>query len=277
MDTKIILIFLTCLTLNGQVLIDQHREAGAGVGDDGLLVNLAAYYRFEEAGQTDAAQDSTGNNRDLTANGNLPSTSGAILNARQQSTSSDNYFSRADEDWQHFGSTNFTVAFWYRAATPGGISEDQTLVAKGDSDLSWMVILDYGTGWSNNYALQFYYSTDGGIPINLLTIETSGALDDSEYFIYIRRNGTTFDMGYASMTELSITAIVSATASVTLWDSTSPLTVGAWLNGGIPNPDRDAEGWIDELGIWNDDLSNCQLGKLHRKTTYATFDLDSCL
>jgi hypothetical protein len=272
---KYLLLILTLVSLSADVVIDHYRFGGTAPGN-GLLTDLAAYYRFEEAA-TNNALDSSVNGYDLTVSNSLDSVSGAILQGRNHASSEDNdFFSRADASWQHFGSTNFTVTFWYRPNAPSGISKDQTFIAKGDSDLSWMVLLDRGS-YDFDFAFVFYYTTDGGIPIALLTLPIVSAAAEEEYFVYVRRNGTTFDMGYAVTSDIGIPNVVSATASVTIWDSPNKLTVGTWMNGLLPNPEYDVEGMMDELGIWNNNLSDCQIGKLKNKLPFVSFDSNSCL
>lgn len=274
----VIFFVLIQSAIHAQVLIDPYAFTAAVEGNN-LLTNLAAYYEFEEAAG-DNALDSSANGRTLTVNTTLESVAGAIGNARYHDSADDNdYFSRADEDWMHFGSTNFTVAFWYSPNAPDITSnQDALFVGKGDrADFSWLVGLDWGA-YPNDYAFTFYASTngDGLTAPELLNIPLQG-VGAQEYFIWVRREANVFTMGYASVSDLAFNTYTDTdTVAFTIFDSSSPMTVGTLLSGGLPVSD-DTEGWIDQLGIWNTALSDCQLQKLFMKKLFTEFDSDPCI
>jgi hypothetical protein len=274
-------------TACAQVLIDHYRFGGAAGND--LLTGLQGYWKFDEP--SGDAVDSSGNTRTLLQNGTIQSEPvGAILSARYHDRSEGNdYFSIADAAWQDFGTNDFTVAFWWKpladdAAPDLTVVQDAILVAKGDAVAngnSWLIGFDRGA-YANQYAFKFYYDeagTSGSGPPELLSLEVDGnfALNDY-YFIYVRRGTNDFEMGYAKVTDPTITLKATITQAVTFFDTAGPLTVGSWLyDATTPTTSHDTEGPIDELGIWNVWKSDCQILKLFRLMPYGDFDSDPCL
>jgi hypothetical protein len=274
-------------TACGQVLIDHYRFGGA-VGND-LLTGLQGYWKFDEA--SGDAVDSSGNTRTLTQNGTIQTdANGAIASTRYHDRSeADDYFSIADAAWQEFDTNDFTVTLWWRPHPDDSspeltVVQDAILVAKGDASStgnSWLIGFDRGA-YANGYAFKFYYDetgTSGAIPTELLSVEVDASFaTDAWYFIYVRRGTNDFEMGYAKMTDPTITLKSTITQAVDFFDTAGPMTVGSWLNStGVPTTSHDTEGPIDELAIWNVWKSDCQILKLFRLMPYSDFDSDPCL
>jgi hypothetical protein len=281
---KYLLTILTALTISGQTLIDHYRF-GSGTGND-LNDGLQAFYKFDEASGN--AIDSSTNNRPLTQNGTLTSESGYVVNSRFHNVTDDtDYFSRADEAWNDFGTNDFTITFFTRLLNDDSspdltVIQDTALVSKSGGDgTSWIIHFDRGA-WANQYAFQFYYTEDGAaFPIQLLNVEVdANFVSDAWYFVWVKRSGDTFTMGYTKVTDstLSTTLVDTETQAITLFDSSGEFTVGSWLlpGGGLVTS-QDLEGNIDELGVWNVALSDCQLIKLFRGISHSQFDTNPCL
>jgi hypothetical protein len=279
---KYLLTILTALTISGQTLIDHYRF-GASTGND-LNDGLQAFWAFDES--SGAAVDSSTNNRPLTQNGTLESVEGYVVNARYHNVTDDtDYFSRADEAWNDFGTSDFTIAFFVKPQNSDDMPDttviyDTALVSKsGGTGFSWLVHFDRGA-WANQYAFQFYYSEDGSGPLQLLNVEVdSSFVPDEWYFVWVKRSGNTFSMGYTKTTEttLSTTLVDTETQAITLFDSDGSFTVGSWLIGSAVVTSQDLDGAIDHLGVWNVALSDCQLIKLFRGISHSQFDTNPCL
>lgn len=267
------------------VFVNSHRGGTTG---NNLLTGLQAHWKFDET--SGAPQDSSGNARHLTHYGTLETSDGRILTSRNHdSAENDDYFGRASAAWNTFGTNNFTVAYWFNvnASFVSGTPLDQFQVAKTDiisGGVSWAIGVDRGA-YPSDYALVFYYSPDGTFAAfqELLNVEFSQTLvaNDVWWFVALTRSGSTFTLYLAKETDGTVTLTDTATYSGTLYDnSTVQLTVGGYLAGGTPDTTQDAEGAIDELGIWNVALSACQIVKLFNAgmgRAYSTFDANPCL
>jgi hypothetical protein len=280
------LLFLTANACFGQgVFLDWYRRGGS-TGNN-LLTGLQAYYKFDEASGN--ATDSSGNGRDLTQYGTLESIAGRIGTSRNhESDENDDYFGIANAAWNTFGTNDFTVSYWFNVMDAiSGSPDDQYHICKADSatESSWLIGVDRGFAYANEYALVFYAGTNGAFfgMQQLLTIELPQTLvaNDVWWFVALTRSGTNFTMYLARETDPTITLTSTNTLSGELYNSsTVPLTVGSYLSGGTPEPSQDTEGAIDELGIWNVALSSCQVLKLFNSGSgraHSTFDSNPCL
>lgn len=273
---RYLLTLLFAVGLQGQVLIDHYRTGSATDGN-GLLTGLQAYWEFEEASGN--ALDSSGNGRDLTFAGDvgdLPSDTGAILQGRYHNSGDDNdAFYVADAAWQEI-TGDFTIVLFYRpsVAAIGSVQDQAFIVKGGPGNVSYMLLMDRGA-YANEYAFAFYYGS-GGFENELMHVEMAGTHGVEEFFIYIKRSGDDFELGYATVDEASITHTATVNAVINFADNISALSVGNWLSGTTPETGWDVEGVIDQVGFWNVALSSCQLNKIRNKKPFSEWDTDAC-
>jgi hypothetical protein len=276
------LLFLLTVTLNAQVLIDHYRF-GSGGGNN-LLTGLQAHWTFDQA--TGNATDSTINARDFVENGTVAQEVDAALGTSRLFNGLDDadYFSIPDAAWQELTNADFTITVWFKPQVDPEIPEmsviqDSVIYSKsGGTGDSYILNLDRGA-WANTYAFQFYYSEDGGIPFQLMNVEVDSEFgSDFWYFIYVKREGNNFTMGYTKKDAptLSSTLKDTETQAITFFDTTGPLVAAGWLTGSSIITSHDPNGAIDEMTFYNVAKSDCELLKLFRLTPYSSFNADPC-
>jgi hypothetical protein len=272
---KLLTLITLTVTLNGQVLIDHYR--GITDGNE-LLTGLQAYYEFENT--SDGTLDSSVNVRHLTKTGTITDEVGAILRGRNHNSADDTeFYSIADAAWQDLDTNDFTMTLFYRptSASLGSIL-DQTFISKGGpGNCSFWLGFDKGGAYANGYAFYFAYGDGAGFEIPLLVLEMEATHGVEEFFVYVKREGDDFELGYAAVDEAGILHTTTTTLALTFQNSTEALSIGNWLIGSTtPHNGYDAEGVIDQVGIWNVALSNCQLNKVRNKMIFSQWDADAC-
>jgi hypothetical protein len=131
----------------------------------------------------------------------------------------------------NFGTGGFTIEWYFRASS---ISTEQAMVKKGSgsswSNLAWL-------SWLSSSKLYFNISNNGSSGITLVGSTTLSS--DTWYHVALVRNGNTFTA------YLNGTSDVSTTSSLTIVDSSYPVTVGI-----APNlSTRPFTGHISEIRI----------------------------
>lgn len=278
---KYILIFVI-ISVSAQDFIASY--VGAGTGNN-LADDQLAYYKFDET--TGAPQDSSGNGRHLTDYGTTETGTGKIINTRfHDSTENDDYFGVASAAWNTFGSNNFTIAFWVRATAPSGVINDSALVVKTDlnaADASWGIGIDSGA-YTYGHAVTFSRSTTGSVldygaslSVEYPEIITAGT---DWYCVVVTRIGNVFTL-YLGKENAGVMTTDTVTEAITLYDnSTTPVTIGTYLNAGGVELSYDMEGYIDELGFWSRGFSECEVYKFYNAglgRAYSTYDSAACL
>ena len=212
----------------------------------GLLTNLYAYYKMDEA--NGSALDATAGGRNLANYGNpITSSAGKINSARVFPGSGGASLVGSSASDFSPGSNSFSFSFWVKlSATAGGGYEG--LLAKsvvGPSNVEWMVYRD-----SDN-KLRFSVSSNGS---TLTTVTWASALSTGTwYFVAGEWDGTNI--------KLSLNGATFQTTSFSgpIHSNTQPLNMG--LIGGSGNP---LDGNIDEVGIWmGRALTQTEVGQLY--------------
>ncbi len=281
---RILGLILSITSLSAQVLVDPYILATASAGNN-LADDVLAYYKFDET--IGAPQDSSGNARHLTDYGTTETGTGKILNTRyHDSNENDDYFGVASGAWNTFGSSDFTIAFWVKAAAPAGVVLDSVLVAKADvnsTEASWGLAIDSGS-YTNGHAVTFSRSTDGSIlnygivaTVEYPEIITAGT---DWYCVILTRIGNDFTL-YLGKEGAGVMDTDTFTEVLTLYDnSTTPITIGSYLNSGAVEISQDLDGYIDELGFWSRGFSTCEAYKFYNAgsaLSYSSFDSNACL
>lgn len=273
---KIILLFLlVSSSAFGQQFIPFFDDV---VGNN-LLPNLLSFWRFEETSGN--AFDSSGNSRTLTTNGVVNSGTGIVANDRTYTVGGNAFFSRASETAMNFSSsTACTITAWGKFTPKALAPNDMTVISRGDwrgLHFSWWLMLDHGTP---DDSMNFYYSTDGNWnSLQLASFPFVGGISSDWYFIALRWSGTTLSITAADAgVDVILPADVSVSFSGAFFeDGSNTLTVGAVASG---ESLHDMDGDLDEIGIYNRRLSDCELDKLYiakaGSFTYTSFDSNSC-
>lgn len=271
----IVAIFALAVSLNAQVLIDPYVFAG----NNNLRTGLEAFWKFDELSGN--AIDSSGNEHHLTQAGTIEATDGRIDGGRLFSgADNSDYFITPAADWNAFGSTNFTIAFWFRPGVPVDAA-GEWLVAKQDADSGerdWEIFLDESLVYVDGFAVKVI---GPDFALSLQTDIDSGPLPSSQwYFVHLRRTDDDWVLGVGIDGDPTPLVYADSTphAGITT-PSRHPLVVGAYYQSTLTPPIgeiADFNGTIDHMGIWIRDLSDCELQKLFEATKYRKFDSRPC-
>jgi hypothetical protein len=225
-----------------------------------LLPGLEAFWEMAELESGPSLSHVYG--RHLTENtAPVPVEDGVRTKARRFNgpLNKDNYLRRASEPAFTFGSGAFTVTGWINVSAE---TQDGVLVAKSEGvlgGLSWF--LEY------NYAGQFLalLSSDGLNWTTALAVDIPGGIDvGSWYFVYLKREGSTFTVGYRRQGETSFTENTASSAAALYDNAAVPVTIGNWRDqAGVTSEVNALDGSVCDVGIWKGvALSPCSLGKL---------------
>lgn len=273
---RFFLILLTCSTLSAQEFIPFFGGSG-----NGLLNNLAAFWRFEETSGN--VSDSSGHGRTLVESGSNPSGTGIVSNDRYYvfASGTSDYFSVASDSGLTFGSSPFTVTAWVYVTAHGVTPNDLTVISKGNygsGAMSWWLFFD--SGFPDDF-LTFVFSSNGTYTnpdsSKELSITYSGGFGTGWQFLVVRWDGSTIHMSATPDTDLVLSSdSTKAFVGPFYNNSSSPVVIAANLGSALHHMDGD----IDEVGIWNAYLSDCQLQWLFTASshsfTYGSFDSRSC-
>lgn len=276
-----LLIFLFCLTTSAQEFIPFFSTTTG----NNLLPNLVAFWQFEEA-TTGDTMDSSTNARTLTANApiNVSPSGGIVANCRNFSEFDDNdYFYRNPEGpLSFYTNTAFTISTWVKVFTgSGSLSSDMTLcgLANISTDTnSWWLMIDHATP---NDQIRFFYSTNGtatDLLSHSLDWDLGGAIQQNVwYFVCVRWDKVNIHMSVATELDGGITSEVTTPFTSNFYNSTNVTFTVTSINGSTIH---DLGGNLDETGIWNIYLSDCQMHKLflarNHSFTYPNFDSNTC-
>ena len=193
--------------------------------------NLLAFYKL------DNTNDSSGNNRTLTNNGNVSFASGKIGNAA--SFDGQNYFSSTGN--AVLGTSDFSVAGWVNATN---LDSSQKM---------------YYVGGSNGFTISLMdgiLHTANADVADLYDFNSSDITNNSWFHLLVKRSGAIFT---AYVNGQSIGTHDSGDIIEFTGDSQF---VGAYIGGGY-----NLEGQIDAVGIWNRALSDSEVAALYNNGT----------
>lgn len=280
--TRFLILLLTTVCLNAQEFIP---FLGATVTGNNLLNGLVAFWRFEENTDGDAL-DSSGNSRTLTANSSIiTSANPGVVGLDRDYSVSDltDYFYRTSEPALTFNTnTAFTITAWALFnpdADP--VINDMTILSKADifSDkCSWWLELDHA---SPDDKIAFYYSetgTQSDFLSHPLTYDFFGPVSAGTWiFVCVRWDGATISLSATEIGESAVNTPVTVAFLGPFYNSsTIPFLATVLYNDTV----HDLEGNIDEVGIWDVYLSDCQVEKLFSAKggtfTYTSFDSNPC-
>lgn len=238
-----------------------------------LLTDLAAFWTFDEPSGN--ALDSSGNGYTLTENGSLPSTTGIVEGSRHYDANDANYFSRASAPAFIFNGP-FTITAWCRFDPLPFATNDMTIMSKTTGfigGVSWWLGMDHGTP---NDAIWFYHSADAGVNLEITIFDLGGPVQAGWYFVVVRSDGSTVEVSATHESETDLATPEDGPFVGCTNTPAVPLTVGHYLGDSLHN----MRGEIDEVGIWNKELSDCELSWLFRAKegifSYNLFDGNSC-
>jgi hypothetical protein len=98
-----------------------------------------------------------------------------------------------------------------------------------------------------------------------LAVDIPGGIDvGSWYFVYLKREGSTFTVGYRRQGETSFTENTASSAAALYDNAAVPVTIGNWRDqAGVTSEVNALDGSVCDVGIWKGvALSQCSLGKL---------------
>ena len=213
---------------------------------NGLLSNLYAYYKMDEA--SGSALDATAGGRNLANSGNPITSSAGIINTARAFPGSGgaSLFASRSSDFSP-GSNSFSFSFWVNFS-PTAVGYYEGLLAKGlvgPIDVEWMV---YRHG---DNTLRFSVSSNGS---TLTTVIWASTLSNGTwYFVAGEWDRTNI--------KLSVNGATFRTTSFsgTIHSNAQPFDMG--LISGSGNP---LDGSIDEVGIWmGRALTQTEVGQLY--------------
>lgn len=278
------MLLLLCLTwsVSAQDFVPFLWDNNSGTGN-GLLNNLAAFWRFEETAGN--VSDSSGNGRTLIESGSNPNGTGIVGNDRFYAFGSgtSDYFSVASDSALTFGSNPFTITAWAFLSPHGVTPNDLTILCKGDygsGSLSWWLVFDAGV---LDDFMRFIFTSDGTYTFpdatKELNITYSGGLSVAGWQLFVVRwDGSTLHMSATYSTDSAVSAdVTKAFAGPFFNNSGSPVVIAANLGSALHHMDGD----MDEIGIWNRYLSDCEVAWLFTAKagsfTYPSFDPFTCV
>lgn len=263
------------ISLNAQVLIDPYVFSG----NNNLRTGLEAFWKLDELSGN--AIDSSGKGHDLAASGTIEATDGIIDGGRLfANADADDYFGTAAAPWNEFGSTNFTIAFWFRPAASTVSAADNYIITKADFDVGggtdWMIYLAQSLTYMDGFDVIF---TTGGITLSV-PINSDVLPLGQWYFCYLRRTEDAIELAVGIYGEATILYSDTEAHADVAMTSNYPLIVGA-VSDSSQAPPVEAlgsyDGTLDHMGIWLRDLSDCELQKLFELTKHRKFDSRPCL
>jgi hypothetical protein len=213
---------------------------------NGLLTNLYAYYKMDEA--SGSALDATAGGRNLANSGNPITSSAGIINTARAFPGSggSGLFASRSSDFSP-GSNSFSFSFWVKFS-PTAVGYYEGLLAKGlvgPIDVEWMV---YRHG---DNTLRFSVSSNGS---TLTTVIWASTLSNGTwYFVAGEWDRTNI--------KLSVNGATFRTTSFSgpIHSNAQPFDMG--LISGSGNP---LNGSIDEVGIWmGRALTQTEVGRLY--------------
>lgn len=250
------------------IMLSQKIAAGGGTSD--LLTGLVSYWKAEETGNTDRADELSTNT--LTSNGNMTSGTGIIGTAAQFGNGSVGVLSVNDNPSQDWSST-FTVSFWARL---GGTGTNQGFMGKWTSNQHDWMVQTIGTGGNFRVFIANALNDGGGN----VGDTTDANFTTATYFHFV----VVFDGGlsgnsnrlkeYFNATQKTVSFIGTIPAS--LPNSTSPLEVGrsgAELGRALAAAGGDR---MDEIAVWNVALTGAQITRLYNSGAGCQYPFSGC-
>lgn len=225
-----------------------------------LTDNLIAYYPFDEN-----ASDITGNNNDGTLSGSIL-TNGIVGDGAYEFDGVDDYVTLPDYTHWTDITSDFTISMWVKLNNLNSASGGQTLI---DLDSSGSSILDRNSGIaiavSNDGTISFYCGEGAYNSGNdLRTIKTSpGSLSaNTSSLITVTKSGTNRKI-YINGIKISDNNLDYGYNI--LWNSNyyarGVCRVGTTYSSGILY--HPTNGTIDDVGIWNRELSELEISTLY--------------
>ena len=149
--------------------------------------------------------------------------------------------------------SRFTVSLWFKH-DDGTPTDRETLIAKYDVNSDkreWLIRLD------DNKKIEFI-ATDDGTSGNTKTNVSTYVVDDTDwhhlYFRYDGSQATEEHRAYMVVDGVNVLGSGAGTPSASnyaqLYEGDADLTIGCFLNNGVPNTDAGFDGRIDEVCYW---------------------------
>ncbi len=227
-----------------------------------LQKGLLVYWKLEEAAAT--TRRGSHNRFHLSDTNSVTQETGKVLNGAGFVFGSGTVLSTTDEGIKipNATVTSFTVAGWFKGS---GATDWNFIVARqneADNQRSWRVM------WhrAGNRCYAYSYHDDGATQQNTSVVSPVAA--DDWMFFALRITPTTMNLRLGEATDAPQVTLTEPTNA----DATTPLSVGAGLNGA--NASSGVTGIIDELGVWGRILGEEDLTAFRNGgngTTYPNF------
>lgn len=220
--------------------------------DQDLGVSLKVYYDLEES--SGVFTDKSGNGKDLTRFGSVPTVTGKINNGAEIRLASSQYLRTSSGSGLSAGS-GITFTCWVK------------LYNTADT---YMVIAQKGTGGAFNFEYNCYQFA-GNVYWQMSTDGTNGGIvsvnrallrDSLWHFICGKWNGATLSLQVDNGTAATASMAAAYTGTST------NLYLGA-----EPTPSLNMTGLLDEVGIWNTQLTTGEIDALYNSGTGRTIGL----
>lgn len=240
--------------VRSQVMPSARRIATRQVFESGSTLNtgLAAYWKLDEASGT--RNDSSGNGHNLDDNATVGSAAGKIGNAGSFVNTNVEYLSLSTTALQ--AQSRITIAAWVNLTSKLGLSSG--VVTKNDlyasNQREWELNF-----WITPNRFQFSVTSNGqGGTLATVNADALGSPNLSTwYFLIAWNDGTNINIQTGAGASLS--SITSTAFSSAIYQGTSHVNVGRHTGGGSSTC---MNGLIDEVGIWNKELTSDERSEL---------------
>ena len=241
---------ITGLDLSGNkwdVSVIEEWNSGSIIGDD-YYNSCSLLMHFNGANGSTTFTDNSPSPKTVTANGNaqISTAQSKFGGASLLLDGTGDYLTTTDNDALDLGSNNFTIEGWFyqtgNLSTGTGGTGLVTKWTDVSNQRSWQFSIKNAAGTA-----VFYYSTSGA-DYPLVTFNSVTLTSNTWTQFALVRTGNTLNL-YKNGTLAGTSAFSS-----TIYNSTSPLAIGAWFGGVAGVPDTEGgnslfQGYIDELRI----------------------------
>ena len=222
------------------------------IGSDDLLVDLEAYYKMDEAswdGTPAEVTDSSLNTNDGTATGNATTAAGGKIGRAGTFDGNDDSVAIPHDATLSFETTDpFSFQCWVKVGSGG----NRSLISKQQV--------------SGSYGINMQVLTAGTIRMNLigstgsLAVDSTNTVDDDSYHhIVVTYDGNEVAAGLKTYIDGSLETPIIVVDSL----SGSIVTAVDFRLGNRENSDQDYDGLLDEVGIWNRELTSGNVTSLY--------------
>lgn len=221
---------------------------------NGLLNNLVAFYKGDEASATDNLADAHSGAKHLTKVNDPTVVVGKVNGGRGFLIASARRFTLDDAAFKFTG--DFTATFWWKpgvtGATQGVIAADNT---SANSTRGWGVVQSSSTN-----RLNFYVGSGSASVVNV-DFSTFALSAGTRYFVAVRRSGTVLSISVTPESETSLRAAITGTFAGAANQTDAPFSIGC-RHSATSTASNFSTGEVDEVGLWSAALSDAQIGYL---------------